>query len=505
MRFKISGVLHILLIVFMAFLTLILYWSIFMQPKLQRTLLDYYINSLSHQLDLAIYLVNIHYSNYLQGLEDERTAKQNAMRHLRNIFYGPEGKDYFFVLNMDGVLLVHPYRSDLEGQNAFTSDDAVFTSAVRTIVQGAKEGKKFVEYDWYLYGEEKVEKKFTVIRIFEPWGWIIGTGLYSKTLLTESKAIATEFQLVAVVMLMVYSAILVYLLVLLNRQYREKEELLRLHEQEEERLRTLLNSIPQPVVVFRNSQNIFMNEPFKQTFVQKEGSSGLESKLLRTIEELSDEMSRTRQSSVNALEIEVGHEKKWFDVHAMPLFTKGNLVETVFVLVEITQRVEQIEFWKSKAETDPLTGLANRNVLDVLLRDTRVLGERFCVIMLDVDGFKEINDRYGHNVGDEVLKEFAQRLSNNARKDSILVRFGGDEMLLIVPNADRKIGLKIAQRLQEVLKEPLRLGDLTLNLSASMGFSEFPTDGNDLATLINVADQRLYKAKNTGKGVLCMD
>jgi diguanylate cyclase (GGDEF)-like protein len=125
--------------------------------------------------------------------------------------------------------------------------------------------------------------------------------------------------------------------------------------------------------------------------------------------------------------------------------------------------------------------------------------------MLDVDGFKEINDSYGHSVGDEVLKEFARRLTKSARKDTILVRFGGDEMLVIVPNSDRETGLKIAQRLQEVLKKPLHLENLTLNLSASMGFAEFPTDGNDLRSLIDVADRRLYKAKSLGKGSLCVD
>uniref|UniRef100_A0A832MQ97 Sensor domain-containing diguanylate cyclase n=1 Tax=Pseudothermotoga hypogea TaxID=57487 RepID=A0A832MQ97_9THEM len=506
MRRKITGVLFILLVVLMAFFTLIFYWIVFMFPRLQKTLLNYHMNSMTHQLDLAISMVNIHYSNFVQGLEDESTAKQNAMRHLKSLFYGPEGKDYFFVLDFNGVLLAHPYRLDLEGQRAFDSSNVVFANAVRTIVQGAKEGKKFVEYEWYVYGEEKVEKKFSAIRVFEPWGWIIGTGLYSETLMEQSKKIAREFQSVAILFMTMYSAIVAFLLVLLNRQYKERERLLTLHLQEGERLKTILSSIPQPVAVLKDSQIIFMNQSFEETFVREaESSPALKEKISQVIEETLNEVRKTKKGLVKALEIALGQEKKWFDVHAVPLFSGERVVETVLLFVETTHQVKQIEFWRFRAETDPLTGLANRNVLDVILSDQHVLGEKFCVIMLDVDGFKEINDRYGHSVGDEVLKEFARRLSNNARKDTILVRFGGDEMLLVVPNADRETGLKIAQRLQEVLKKPLHLENLTLNLSASMGLSEFPTDGNDLASLINVADQRLYKAKNMGKGMLCVD
>ncbi|WP_448517523.1 diguanylate cyclase [Pseudothermotoga sp.] len=506
MRRKTTSVLLILLVVLMAFFTLIFYWIVFMFPRLQKTLLNYYMNSMNHQVDLAISMVNIHYFNFVQGLEDESTAKQNAMRHLKSLFYGPEGKDYFFVLDLDGVLLAHPYRSDLEGQRAFDSSNVVFANAVRTIVQGAKEGKKFVEYEWYVYGEEKVEKKFSAIRVFEPWGWIIGTGLYSETLIEQSKKIAREFQSVAIVFMVMYSTIVAFLLVLLNRQYRERERLLALHLQEGERLKTILSSIPQPVVVFKDSQIIFMNQSFEKMFVREaESSPALKQKISQLIEETLSEVKKDKKSLVKALEIALGQEKKWFDVHAVPLLGNESIVETVLLFVETTEQVKQIDFWKFRAETDPLTGLANRNVLDVILSDQRVLGEKFCVIMLDVDGFKEINDRYGHSVGDEVLKEFAKRLTKSARKDTILVRFGGDEMLVIVPNTDREAGLKIAQRFQEVLKKPLHLENLTLNLSASMGFSEFPTDGNDLRTLINVADQRLYKAKSLGKGSLCAD
>lgn len=125
--------------------------------------------------------------------------------------------------------------------------------------------------------------------------------------------------------------------------------------------------------------------------------------------------------------------------------------------------------------------------------------------MLDLDGFKQINDVYGHTVGDEVLRGAARTLTENARKDTVLIRYGGDEILLILPNVDKKTGFNVARRLQEALNKPMQIQNLILNLSASMGLSQFPQDGSDLETLIRVADERLYRAKAMGRGGLCTD
>jgi len=125
--------------------------------------------------------------------------------------------------------------------------------------------------------------------------------------------------------------------------------------------------------------------------------------------------------------------------------------------------------------------------------------------MFDVDDFKQINDNHGHVVGDLVLKEFAQRLSQSVRKDTVLIRYGGDEFIAIVPNIDTEGALRIVRRFQENLKQKFGVSDTTLVLSSSVGISEFPRDGYDLRSLIDLADKRLYKAKALGKGNVCTD
>lgn len=506
MELKIKGLLPIVIVVVLAFFTLIVYPIWFVIPRLQDNVLDYQMNSLKHQLDSAMTMVKFHFSNYVDGLMDEATAKQRALQHLKIIFYGPEGKDYFFVLSLDGVLLAHPYRTELEGQNGLTSSNPVFAKAVRAILEAARQGKEWAEYERYVYGEEKVERKISAIRIFEPWGWIVGTGLYGETLSEQFGKIVSEFRRVMFVFGVTYFVIFAIFLGALSRYHGERERLLHLLSREKERLQTIIASIPQPVVVLRDSQILFMNQTFRDMFVQGDGQSlSLEPSLSKKLEGLVEETKKKRQDLVTTVQIDIDPEKKWFRVHAVPLFVDEKIVETVFLMTEITEQIKMIDFWKSKAETDPLTGLANRNVLEELFQNWHILGEKFSVIMLDLDGFKDINDEYGHDVGDLVLKEFAKRLIENARKDTISLRYGGDEVLLILPGSDKQTGLKVARRLQEALKDPVNLENLSLTMSASAGIAHFPEDGQDLRTLISVADERLYKAKSLGRGSLCSD
>lgn len=506
MRFRITNAIPLGLVLLAAVFTLIVYpiWLVF--PKLYQISLNHQLNSLKHQMDTAIALVQHYFSSYEKGAFDERTAQRNALEELKTLRYGPEGKDYFFVLSREGVLLAHPYRSDLEGQSGFDSNDPAFAAAVRAIVEAAKQNREFAEYEWYVYGEQKLERKISAIRTFEPWGWIIGTGLYSETLEEQFKKIAGQFRRVIVMFGAVYVLISLFFVVSFNRYQKEREKLLSLQSQERERLQIILSSIPQPIAVLRNGQVIFMNQAFRKTFVQEaENSERLRSEVVQMFETILNHIKKVERNVVKAASLHIDGTNRWFEVHAVPRFEAGEAVETIFVLIETTQQMKQIDFWKSKAETDRLTGLANRNVLERISHNLQSLGEKFCVVMLDLDGFKEINDVYGHTVGDEVLKEVARRLLENARKDTILIRYGGDEMLLIVPNADKKAGSNVAQRLQEAVKKPFQVHDLTLNLSVSVGLSQFPEDGSDLETLIRVADERLYRAKTMGRGGLCTD
>jgi diguanylate cyclase (GGDEF)-like protein len=173
---------------------------------------------------------------------------------------------------------------------------------------------------------------------------------------------------------------------------------------------------------------------------------------------------------------------------------------------------EQVEFL---AHHDPLTGLANRAQLRKKIDESSVeLSQNnvpFCVFILDLDRFKEVNDSLGHPAGDALLKAVAQRLTTELRKDDVVARLGGDEFAVIRsppravgecsvnPNDQRHGATELATRILKVLAEPFDLGGNTVFVGCSIGISLAPLDGTESEDLMKKADLALYKAKSAGR------
>jgi diguanylate cyclase (GGDEF)-like protein len=151
---------------------------------------------------------------------------------------------------------------------------------------------------------------------------------------------------------------------------------------------------------------------------------------------------------------------------------------------------------RALAHTDELTGLPNRRELGE--RAERLLdvatGEH-AVLMLDLDGFKAVNDTWGHATGDRLLAEVARRLSSSVRLTDIVARVGGDEFAILMPDADREVALSVARRIHDTLREPLATEPIPTVIDTSVGIALFPTHGRDLATLLRTADAAMYAAK----------
>jgi len=155
------------------------------------------------------------------------------------------------------------------------------------------------------------------------------------------------------------------------------------------------------------------------------------------------------------------------------------------------------------AEHDTLTGLPNRSVIAAEIARRLAAadrdGSRVAILFVDLDRFKTINDSLGHPVGDGLLVAVSRRLAEAVRAEDFLARLGGDEFLVCLSLADdenRAAG--VARRILEVLDRPLRIGELDLSVTASIGISVYPRDGRDLDTLMRHADLAMYNAKTLG-------
>lgn len=169
--------------------------------------------------------------------------------------------------------------------------------------------------------------------------------------------------------------------------------------------------------------------------------------------------------------------------------------------LDVTQRKALEVSMAHQVAHDPLTGLLNRtgffNEAQNLLADQRRKEKRFALFFIDLDGFKKVNDVFGHQVGDELLRLFARRLGKMVRQTDILARFGGDEFLLL----QREIGhpkdtRRIERLLQEVVAEEFVVQRFRITLALSVGVAIYPDDARNLEDLIQIADTRMYQAKD---------
>lgn len=169
----------------------------------------------------------------------------------------------------------------------------------------------------------------------------------------------------------------------------------------------------------------------------------------------------------------------------------------------VMERAGQLE---KLSVTDPLTGLYNRRFLESRLEEersrSRRQGQTFSVILADLDNFKLYNDICGHLAGDKALCKAAMLMRRSAREMDLVVRYGGEEFCLILPNTGKKESLFVAERLRRSIETDIFPGETNLplgRLTVSLGVSAYPEDGEAIHDLLHAADLALYRAKNLGR------
>ena len=226
-------------------------------------------------------------------------------------------------------------------------------------------------------------------------------------------------------------------------------------------------------------------------------------------------------------ELEVpGKPSRYLDLRVTPLYDKAQLLNgRLMVFRDITERKQdEKRLWyanerlqrqlieigllqsklREQAIRDPLTNLFNRRYLEETLDRELARAEResypVCIIMIDLDHFKKINDTYGHDAGDEVLRALAKTLSEQSRRGDFACRYGGEEFVIVMPNITKHTAYERARKLRRRLNSleiPYECHRLTTTIS--MGIASYPANGETRQALLRAADQAMYGAKRAGR------
>jgi len=158
----------------------------------------------------------------------------------------------------------------------------------------------------------------------------------------------------------------------------------------------------------------------------------------------------------------------------------------------------------AQARHDPLTGLPNRVLfqdrITQALRSAERTGDPVSLLLLDLDGFKVVNDTLGHAAGDQLLQEVGRRMQQVVRVSDTVARLGGDEFVLLLPRTERSGAIQVAAKVRAAVNAPITLNGQHVTVNGSIGIALYPTDGQDTPTLLRQADTAMYAAKRTGQG-----
>ena len=290
-------------------------------------------------------------------------------------------------------------------------------------------------------------------------------------------------------------------------------------KEREEWLSTILISIGDGVIATNRGGHVTFMNPIAERLTGWSQEASIDRPLYCILNLISEEtkkrvdfsakelMEEGRQLAVDGrLAIVKKGEKTPIEITTTPIKDEtGAAAGLVLVLRDNTERKRHEEQLRYLAIHDPLTGLPNRSLfydrLSLALAHAKRHQQKIALFMLDLDFFKKINDTFGHNMGDKVLQGVANRLKASIRESDTFARFGGDEFVMLFPELhNNEDVVPIAQRMSRAFHLPFEFEGYRIEISASIGISLYPHDGEDAETLIKNADRAMYKVKEKGRG-----
>jgi diguanylate cyclase (GGDEF)-like protein/PAS domain S-box-containing protein len=281
-------------------------------------------------------------------------------------------------------------------------------------------------------------------------------------------------------------------------------------------------------VLVLDAQNRIVDiNPAMGNFIEKETSFYIWKNASEVFAEWRNQTDSLWEENETRTELRVPKDpSRYLDLRVTPLFDRNHRLNgRLMVFRDITEqkqvekklrqvndrqqsRLIEIGFLQSKlreqAIRDPLTNLFNRRYLEETLERevARATRENYsvCIMMIDIDHFKQINDTYGHEAGDEVLRVLANTLSEQSRRGDFACRYGGEEFVIVMPNINIETAYERAKNLRQSIHElyvPYRHSNLTITIS--IGVACYPTNGQSREAILRAADQAMYGAKQAGR------
>jgi diguanylate cyclase (GGDEF)-like protein/PAS domain S-box-containing protein len=281
----------------------------------------------------------------------------------------------------------------------------------------------------------------------------------------------------------------------------------------EEKFRTLAEQSPNMIFINKGGQIKYTNKTSEDVLgYTKEDFSSPDFSFFSIIAPEHRELARKsfdthrRGREVRPLEYSLltkNGEKLDTIVHTRLIHFNGDTA-ILGTVTDITQQKLTEKKLAHFASHDALTGLKNRRAFDDGLAVELARADRneriFAVFLLDLDNFKLINDQYGHEIGDSVLRHAAERLSSSLRKSDMIARIGGDEFILMLPDLNQaQEVLGLAEKILASFREPFTINEQDISITTSIGIAVYPLDGQDPNTLKRHADVAMYRVKASGK------
>ena len=287
---------------------------------------------------------------------------------------------------------------------------------------------------------------------------------------------------------------------------QQRQDTLSKLKESEERYRLIVEMSPDAIMVEIAGHIAFANSAARRMFAETDAQR-LTGLTLATLG-LDADAARVTADPTERIEIIANRlDGSTIDIalRCMPMIYDGkDAMQVVARDVSDRKRLEQQLAYQ--ATHDALTGVSNRNALMDELDDALSYSRRhklpLWVAFLDLDRFKQINDRFGHHAGDRLLEGVTSRLSHLLRKDDIIGRYGGDEFVLVLRGgADSYLSSQLLERIMQVVCEPVNVDGHALQVTCSLGIASFPDDGDTGHALLDRADAAMYRAKESGRNL----